>query len=427
MLSRLRSGAIDPVAHVEGVCDLIETVDPRILALIPEPDRRARLREEARRLFDAYPDPATRPPLFGALVGVKDIFHVEGLPTRAGSSLPPRLFAGAEAAVVGALRLAGAIVLGKTVTTEFAFFAPGPTRNPHDLTRTPGGSSSGSAAAVAAGFCPVALGTQTIGSVIRPAAYCGVVGFKPSIGRVSTAGVVPFSVSADTVGFFTQDVESMGLLAAPIVPGWRNAPRGARSPALGIPVGPYLEQASPEGLQGFWREVDRLRTAGLEVREIPFFGAIAEVNARHRRMVAAEFAEVHREWFSPHRDLYAPVTRDLILEGRRVSMPELESARAGRASLRQEIHDAMDRTGTDLWLSPSAQGEAPEGLGSTGSPVMNLPWTHAGLPSLSLPAGRSRQGLPLGLQLVTRFGADEELLAWARLLEDTLRTRRPTP
>jgi Asp-tRNA(Asn)/Glu-tRNA(Gln) amidotransferase A subunit family amidase len=411
---------IDLVDHVEGVCDLVETVDPRIHSLIPEPDCRARLREEACGLPATFADPASRPPLFGALVGVKDIFHVDKFPTRAGSALPPELFAGAEAAVVRSLRQAGAIVLGKTVTTEFAFFAPGPTRNPHDLTRTPGGSSSGSAAAVAAGFCPVALGTQTIGSVIRPAAYCGVVGFKPSFGRVSTAGVVPFSVSADTVGFFTHDVEGMALLASVAVPCWRDASPRTAPPVIGIPAGTYMDQASSEGLERFWLQVERIRRAGLSVRETPLLRDITAVNARHRLMVAAEFAQVHHDWFARYGDLYAPVTRDLILEGQQVSATELELARVGRASLRAEIHDTMVRSGIDLWLSPSAQGEAPEGLESTGSPIMNFPWTHAGLPSVSLPAGRSRSGLPLGLQLVARFGVDEQLLAWARALEENL-------
>ena len=420
-VTAVRSGAMDLMTYVEAACELIEVVDPRIQAFLPEPNRRERLRAEACRLLDVFPDPGTRPPLFGALVGVKDIFHVEGLSTRAGSTLPQALFAGAEAAVVESLRQVGAIVLGKTVTTEFAFFAPGSTRNPHDLTRTPGGSSSGSAAAVAAGMRPVALGTQTIGSVIRPAAYCGVVGFKPSFGRVSTGGVVPFSVSADTVGFFTQDMASMALLASVAVPGWSDVPSPAAPPTMGIPTGPYLDQTSPEGLEEFSRQVQRLRAVGVSVREVECFSDITAINDRHRLMVAAEFAQAHHAWFARHRDLYAPVTRDLILEGQRVSDAQLEQARAGRAALRLEIQEEMRRSGIDLWLSPSAQGEAPEGLGSTGSPIMNFPWTHAGLPCVSLPAGRSDGGLPLGLQLVARFGADEELLAWAALLEDMLR------
>ena len=184
-----------------------------------------RLRREASDLLRRYPDPMARPPLFGALVGVKDIFHVDGFVTRAGSELPPELFAGPEASCVTALRAAGALILGKTVTTQFAYFAPGPTRHPLSTTlgetRTPGGSSSGSAAAVAAGFAPLALGTQTIGSIIRPAAFCGVVGFKPSFGRVATDGVIPLSPSADTVGWLAATLEVAVRSASFGRGGWR--------------------------------------------------------------------------------------------------------------------------------------------------------------------------------------------------------------
>ncbi|MBN1424329.1 amidase [Candidatus Fermentibacteria bacterium] len=416
----LRSDASDLVAHIEAACNLIEKVDRRIHAFLPEPNRRERLREEARRLRETSPDPTTRPPLFGVMVGVKDIFHVEGLPTRAGSRLPHELFKGEEAAVVRCLRDAGAFVLGKTITTEFAFFQPGPTRNPHDPSHTPGGSSSGSAAAVAAGLCHVAVGTQTIGSIIRPAAYCGVVGFKPSLGRVSTTGIVSFSASADTVGFFTQDVEGMAHVAAAAIPDWRAEAPSTSPPVLGIPAGPYLAQAHPEGLAGFRECVTRLRGAGCAIEEAPLLPTIDKVNRRHRRMVAAEFAHVHREWFASHGSLYGPATRDLILEGQTVSAAELAEARAGMRTLREEMEEAMVRHGVDLWISPSAQGEAPEGLSSTGNPIMNLPWTHGGMPALSLPAGRGPRGLPLGLQLVAPFGADERLLMWASALQDVI-------
>jgi Asp-tRNA(Asn)/Glu-tRNA(Gln) amidotransferase A subunit family amidase len=160
-------------AYLDKLETRLATVEPHVHAFVPEVGRFERLRREAQALLVRYPDPTERPPLFGLLLGVKDIFHVDGLPTQAGSQLPLDVLAGEESAVVTAMRQAGALVLGKTVTAEFAYFAPGPTRNPHNLAHTPGGSSSGSAAAVAANLCPVALGTQTIGSVNRPAAFCG--------------------------------------------------------------------------------------------------------------------------------------------------------------------------------------------------------------------------------------------------------------
>ena len=167
-VEKLRTGQMDLVAYVDEMCDRLEKLDSHIEAMLPEPDRRSRLRSEATALQARYPDPANRPPLYGALVAVKDIFHVSGFVTAAGSEVPPELFAGPEATCVQMLRDAGALILGKSVTTEFAYFEPGPTRNPHNLSHTPGGSSSGSAAAVAAGLCTLSLGTQTIGSVIRP-------------------------------------------------------------------------------------------------------------------------------------------------------------------------------------------------------------------------------------------------------------------
>src|SRR2546428_11304423 len=243
----LRSGQLDLLTYIDEMCNRIDAAEPLIHALLPEPGRRQRLLSEAEVLQKRFPDPASRPPLYGILLGVKDIFHVDGFPTRAGSQLPAELFAGPEAACVTLLRNAGALILGKTISAEFAWIEPGPTHNPRNLDHTPGGSSSGSAAAVAAGFCPLALGTQTIGSVIRPAAFCGIVGFKPSYGRISTDGMVFFSPSLDTVGFFTQGVAGIALVAPFLCKDWKPAVLETL-PVLGVPDGPYLEQASTEAL-----------------------------------------------------------------------------------------------------------------------------------------------------------------------------------
>lgn len=412
----LRSAALDLHTYVDTLCDRIARVDPLVQALLPEPDRCRRLHAEADRLLAAYPDPARRPPLFGVPVGVKDIFHVEGFVTHAGSAVPPEAFAGPEAVCVRQLRAAGALVLGKTVTTEFAYFEPGPTRNPHNPAHTPGGSSSGSAAAVAAGLAPLALGTQTIGSVIRPAAFCGVVGFKPSLGRIETQGLVYFSRTMDHVGLFTQDVAGMALAAGVLCRGWRGLPAGQRRPILGVPVGPYLEQAEPAALAAFWAQVERLAAAGVAVREVPALADIGQVAQRHRILVFAEFAQEHATLYDRYRTLYRPRTAEIVELGRRVTPMELAEARAGASKLRHELEVLMSRTGIDLWATPAARGPAPLGLESTGDPAMNLPWTHAGLPAVTLPAGRAENGLPLGLQLVARFGEDEALLGWAQAL-----------
>ncbi|NLE75890.1 MAG: amidase [Chloroflexi bacterium] len=408
----LRSGRRSLLAEVETVCDRLEALDPQVQAFLPEADRRARLRRDAQALLERYPDPAARPPLFGAFLAVKDIFRVEGFATGCGTALPSSLFDGPEAACVTNLRQAGALIVGKTVTTEFAYLEPGPTRNPHNLGHTPGGSSSGSAAAAAAGFCALALGTQTVGSVIRPAAYCGVVGYKPSYGRISPEGVIPFSRSADHIGCFTADAAGMALAAAVLCRAWEPA-AVTRRPVLGVPEGPYLMQATAEGLGRFDAQVAYLTAAGYTVKRVPALTKPQAVAARHRQMIAAELAEVHREWFTAYEGLYRPLTAALIREGQTVRPEDLAAARQGRAHLRAKLHEQMRDAGIDLWVCPAAPGPAPEGISSTGDSAMNLPWTHAGLPVVTLPAGRAANGLPLGLQVAAPFMADERLLAWA--------------
>src|SRR5438445_9730295 len=246
----LRTGELDLLVCINQLCDLIDASEPQIQALLPETDRRARLLYEAQELQMSFPNPASRPPLFGIPVGIKDIFRVDGFPTRAGSQLPAELFIGPESDCARTLRSVGALILGKTVTTEFAYFEPGPTRNPRNLDYSPGGSSSGSAAAVAAGFCPLAIGTQTIGSTIRPAAFCGIVGFKPTYGRIPTTGLIKCSESVDHVGYFTQDVAGIALVASLLCSDWQPA-AAETLPVLGVPEGPYLAQASPEALEAF--------------------------------------------------------------------------------------------------------------------------------------------------------------------------------
>ncbi|MCL7418398.1 MAG: amidase, partial [Halalkalicoccus sp.] len=394
-----------------------ERVEPEIEALLDEPARWDRLGREASALEARFPDPATRPPLYGVPVGVKDIFNVEGFPTKAGSTVPPETVTGPEAASVRALRDAGALVLGKTVTTEFAYFEPGPTRNPHDPEHTPGGSSSGSAAAVAAGLCPLALGSQTIGSVVRPAAFCGIVGLKPTYGRIAMGGVLPVAPSVDHVGCFTQDVAGAELAASVLYEHW--VPESPGRPTLGVPEGPYLEQAEPAAREAFDEQVARLEGAGYEVRRIDLLEDIETINDRHQRLVAAETALSHSERFAEYGERYAGATADLIREGHAVGVGALCETRTGRGDLRETVERKMDREGSDVWICPAAPGPAPKGIDTTGDPVMNLPWTHSGQPAMALPAG-DLDGLPLGLQCVARYGDDESLLSWAEGIASAL-------
>jgi Asp-tRNA(Asn)/Glu-tRNA(Gln) amidotransferase A subunit family amidase len=395
--------------------------ESQVLAFLPEVGRFARLRREAQALLSRYPSTGGRPPLFGVLAGVKDMIHVEGFPTSAGSQLPPEMLQGPEAECVTRLRQAGALILGKTQTSEFAYSAPTTTRNPHHLEYTPGGSSSGSAAAVAAGLCPVALGTQTTGSIIRPAAFCGVVGFKPSYDRISRAGIIPLAPSIDHAGFFAPHVSKTARVVSLLCHSWgpRDPPRPR--PVLGIPEGPYLARTSDEGRVYFDAVCRRLALAGYEVKTVPAMPDFEAIAVRHNLILDAEAARVHANWFETYVERYGPETADMIQRGRKVTAAALSRAREGRLWLRVALTALMDTHGLDLWLSPAAPGPAPKGLDHTGDAIMSLPWTHSGLPALNLPAGKNSAGLPLGLQVAARWYADEDLLAWSRALEQILR------
>jgi Asp-tRNA(Asn)/Glu-tRNA(Gln) amidotransferase A subunit family amidase len=422
LIEELRSGQLplpDFLAQIEA--RFIQQ-EPSVLALIPDEKRFDRLHEEAEALVLSYPDLIKRPLMFGALLAVKDIFHVEGFTTQAGSRLPSEVLQGTEAKSVSRLLDAGALFFGKTVTTEFAYFSPGPTRNPHNPEHTPGGSSSGSAAAVAAGFCHIALGTQTIGSIIRPASFCGVVGVKPTYDRISRAGVIPLSPSLDHVGFFVPDVESAVNAARVLYTDWDEPTQPLKKPRLGIPEGSYMQSVSQESLAHFERVYKSLEEAGYELQRIQAMPNFEEIRSRHDVILSAEAVAVHADWFGEHEGLYSPKFIELIRRGQSVTHNQLQSALAARDSFRADMRRTFLDHNIDIWIAPSTIGPAPKGLDSTGDPVMNLPWTQAGLPAMNLPAGRSQDGLPLGLQIVGNWYKDESLLFWAKDLEKVLRT-----
>ena len=394
--------------------------EPSVHAFIPEAGRFERLRREAEALEDRLSNPTTDLSLLGVFVGGKDIFRVDGFATQAGSRLPPAEFEGQEAESVTRLKQEGALIVGKTVTTEFAYFTPGPTRNPHNLEHTPGGSSSGSAAAIAAGMCSLALGTQTIGSIIRPAAFCGVIGFKPTYERIPRAGVIPLSPSLDHVGFFASDMQTAVRASRVLISGfipWR----GHQGPVLGIPDGPYLACASKEGRRHFDRVCERL-SPQYSIRHVSVMPDFQEVQSRHSIILAAEAARVHAEWFARYPDLYSAKFAELVRRGQRVVDSELDDALRARERFRSVLISSMNQHEIDLWICPSALGAAPRGLESTGDPVMSLPWTQAGLPAINLPAGKNEDGLPLGVQLVAGWNRDEALLSWA---DDMLKGLEP--
>lgn len=388
-----------------------------MLAFLPEEKRFERLLKDAEELVSRFPDSKNRPQLFGVLIGVKDIFHVYGFTTQAGSRLPSNELQGDEAESVTKLKNAGALILGKTVTTEFAYFTPGPTRNPHNPEHTPGGSSSGSAAAVGAGLCPLTLGTQTIGSLIRPAAFCGVVGMKPTYERISRAGVIPLSPTLDHIGFFTPDVSTAKQAAISLYNDWDDSIALHGKPILGIPEGQYLACASDEALACFNSICNSLTDAGYKLYRVRIMDNYQDIRAHHDVIMSAEAARGHESWFEKYAGLYSSKFTDLIQRGRKITNSQLHDSLEARDNFRAEIRRVMIDNNIALWITPSAIGPAPKGLESTGDPVMNLPWTQAGLPAVNLPAGKNDDGLPMGLQIIGNWHKDESLLTWAEDIE----------
>ena len=419
--AKLRNGELDLFSFINDLCDRIEKFEPEILSLLSEENRRERLLNEAKQLLQKYPDKNNRPLFFGIPIGVKDIFIADGFQTQCGSKLPVELFEGKEASSVTKLINAGALTLGKTVTTEFAYFEPGPTKNPNNINYTPGGSSSGSAAAVAAGFTPFAFGTQTIGSIIRPAAYCGLIGFKPSFGRISTDGVIPFSQSVDHIGYFTQDIDGCIIAASILLDNWNSASsiENTKEPiVIGVPDGEYLQQASDEIISAFEKQIKILEENNFVIKRINAFQNIDEINRLHRLIAAADMAAVHKNWYAQYEKLYRPHTKQIIEEGKKISATELENAKHERFNLRNELESLKNISGIDLWVSPATLTLPPEGLASTGSPLMNLPWTYAGLPSITIPSGKSKTNLPLGLQFCGSFNDDERFLVLIKMITE---------
>jgi Asp-tRNA(Asn)/Glu-tRNA(Gln) amidotransferase A subunit family amidase len=420
LLAKLRSGELPIADYLDQLEQRFVAIEPIIYSFVPEPRRWERVRREAAEIEAKYPDQGQRPPLFGLPVGVKDIFRVDMLPTRAGSQLPADELYGPESVCVTQLREAGCLILGKTITAEFAYFCPGPTRNPCNPFHTPGGSSSGSAAAVAAGLTPLALGTQTIGSVNRPAAYCGIVGFKPTYNRISKENVIENATSHDHVGIFAQDVAGAEIVAQVLIAAFvPKEPIKLCNLILGIPVGPYLEAAEPMMLEHFYHTAATLEAAGCTIKRIHAMPNFDEICKLHVTVNLREFATYHAN-FSCFHHLYSPKTRQLLEEGKAISDQELETAQKCKAETRNHLTQLMDKHGLDAWITPGATGPAPAGYESTGNPVMQLPWTCSGLPTLNLKSGTDESGLPLSLQMATRWNGDEVLFAVGKSVETIL-------
>jgi len=392
-------------------------------ASIPATLQAIRAREPEIGAFAALVDESDLPltsidgPLAGVAVGVKDIFDTSDLPTAYGApSIYPPAPARHDAAIVSALRRAGAVVVGKTTTTEFAFLHPTATRNPRAPGRTPGGSSAGSAAAVAAGVIPLAVGTQTGGSVIRPASYCGAVGYKPTFGWLPTSGLKCFSWSLDTVGLFTQSVSAMREYAQVLT--GRVLAAESRPLVVGV-VQEYPWGAPSAGMQRALEQACLLlREAGHTVRPLVLPPIGSSAFHAHADVQGWE-ATTALDWeWRHHRDELSTELRDYLVEARAVSAGGYERAQGVAAQARHELAQWLE--GCDVLLTPSAPGEAPEGFGSTGASTFNRLWTLLGWPCVSVPGLVGEQGAPLGMQLIGRLGEDARVLEAAQGLERLL-------
>ncbi len=378
-------------------------------------DREQALAEARRR--DAEPP---RGPLHGVPIAVKDLIDTVDMPTGYGSPIYRGHRPAADASCVALARAAGAVVLGKTVTTEFATFTPGKTANPRNLAHTPGGSSSGSAAAVADGMAPLAFGTQTAGSVIRPASFCGVAGYKPSFGLIGRAGVKPLADSLDTVGVLARTVEDAAFFAGVLTerPALRHLAVPAQAPRFGLYRTPMWDEAEPAAAAALDRARAALEHAGARIDEIAIVPEHHGLTEAQDKIMGFEMARSLAYERIRHSALLSPRLAQQLDLGMAVGADEYDAARAlaetARAGLGGFFGDC------DAILTPAAPGEAPAGLGYTGNPVFNRMWTLLGVPCATVPAHWGESGLPTGVQLVGRAQDDPRLLACAAFLERAL-------
>lgn len=421
----IRAGQITSEELVAACLERISSLEERVGAWVFL-DRDLAL-AQAREADLARREGRALGPLHGIPVGVKDIFDTKDMPTEDGTVLHAGHQPDADATAVSLLRQAGAVIMGKTVTTELAVYSPGKTRNPHDPERTPGGSSSGSAAAVAAHMVPVAIGTQTNGSTIRPASFCGVYGFKPSHGLISRHHMLQQSRPLDHVGVFGRTIEDVALAAEPMMAYDENDPdtRPRARPALvrtaaeEPPVPPRLafiktpvwEQADEDTKAAFAELMEQLGESAEEVRLPEVFNNAVDW---HRTILHADLARSFEREYAQGKEKLSPILREMIEHGQKVLAVDYNRAVENRVLLVRILDEIFKWY--DAVLTPAAIGEAPRGLGSTGSPVFCTLWTLCGMPAVSLPILEGSGGMPMGAQLVAPKGGDARLLRTARWL-----------
>jgi Asp-tRNA(Asn)/Glu-tRNA(Gln) amidotransferase A subunit family amidase len=423
--ARIRNHELDPIDLVDACLSRIESVDERTHAWITlDPDR---VRAEARTLSKEASQSQFRGPLHGVPIGIKDIIFTKDLPTQGGSKFLEGHVPDYDAAVVERLKAAGAIILGKTVTTEFAGFDPAETRNPWNTSHTPGGSSSGTAASVAARMVPAALGSQTGGSISRPAAYCGVVGFKPTHGRVSLRGVLELAFSLDHIGPLTRTVADAALIGQiigghdPKDPYSVDKPIDFRietlpsAPRIGMIHALFAEGTEEETRDLTLGAIKQLGAAGATTPIVRLPKSFKDVHAMHRIIMHAEGAAYHADRFSRKPKQFRPNIGGLIEEGLLLPAAAYVDAKKHQSIFKREIKCSF--RGVDVIVTPATPAPAPHGLSSTGDPLFNSPWSHSGLPTVVLPIGIAENGLPVGIQLIGKAWDESTLLSVAAWCE----------
>lgn len=405
---RIEAGTLTPAAVVEQCAEAIAAREAEVGAFIQLDLDRARAQAQSSALAGL--------PLRGLPVGIKDIFDTADFPTGYGAAIYAGHRPACDAAAVSMTRRAGGIVIGKTVSTELAHAFPGRTRNPHDLAHTPGGSSSGSAAAVAAGMLPVAFGTQTAGSVIRPAAFCGVAGFKPSFRLIPMVGVKTFAWSLDTAGLFGAGVADVAFAAAAVT--GRDLGLGTvetAAPRIGLVRTHIWDQATPDMQAALLHAARAAEAAGAQLRDVTLPDMLDQAWEAQPVIQDFEAARALAFEYDQHRDRIAPTLRALLENGNAIKPERYDAARRITRHSRHALAELMQDY--DALLTPSAPGAAPHGIAFTGAPIFNRLWTLMGPPCVNVPGLKDGAGMPLGIQVVGRFGRDHVALAVAAFVE----------
>ena len=412
----IRDRSISPVEYVQALLTRIERIDAHIKAWVTVDGEGAL--KEAKACESEAVHGNFRGPLHGIPIGVKDIIYTRGMRTTLGSPLFKDFIPRSDAISVANLKRQGAIILGKTVTTEFATFDPGPTHNPWNLRHTPGGSSSGSAAAVAARMAPGTLGSQTVGSIGRPAAYCGITGLMPTQARVSRKGIFPVGWSLDHVGCFGRSTADLKLLFEGLSLEQADAPPLNRRLKLGVVQEFFYSNASPEARLMHEEIVRNVQGAGVEVQEVGLPEIFDIQSAILMTIMRAEMASAHNEIHRNNSESYKTKLRGLVETGMLLDAGSYLNARRLRRIYQTEMSQLFDHC--DLLISLGAKDTAPEGLGYTGDPAFSGPWTLADFPTITLPHSLAENGMPVAIQLSAAPMQEPLLFHGARIVEEIL-------